>query len=231
MSAPLAAPAAQDRGCDPDWGKVAECSARLSDPADPLTWSGIKSEYGQYGVNGEKVREHRRGAPATRASRGRPPVLPPECEREIVKCIVASQRQGFSKTKEDVERELIIPMALTLPTYPFPITASGEHMGPGRKWWRHFRHRYRGHLYVTRGPPIIRARAAAATPRAFELFYACVRGRMDVPENLVMVDETDIPIDCGWERRILSEPTQALARIPASCILVRSTSALRIAGA
>lgn len=204
--------------------KLLECVSRLRDPRDGLTWSGIKKAYGRYGINARKVRASMRDSPKTGAIRGRPWALSPERERRIVDCIVTCQRMGFSKTRRDVERELIIPMASTLDKYPFKIAANGEPQGPTRKWWKGFLHRHRDRLHFIRACPLSRARAAAATPLAFESVYRLLRGRMDVPENLVFMDETELPVDSGWERRVLGESMQSPARVPAGIVDQRHMS-------
>ena len=218
MDPPSAIVPAHDRARELVREKLIECVARLRDPDDNLTWSGIKREYGRYGINVRMVCEHKRGAPRTRATRGRHQALSAERERVIVDCIVACQRMGFAKTREDVERELIIPMASSLPMYPFKTTASGERLGPSRTWWKLFLRRHRGRLRFIRACPLTRARAVAATPRAFESVYRRLRGLMDIPENVLKVDETSIPAECGWERHVLGESTQTPARIPAGTI-------------
>ena len=128
-------------------GRVRRSSERSARPSDVVPHQERVWPVRRQREEGARVSTR---SSAIRPARGRPPALPPAFEKAIVDCIVACKRQGFSKTREDVEQELVIPMARTLPKYPFQITAGGRCMGPGRTWCMSFRRRHRDRLYHQR---------------------------------------------------------------------------------
>lgn len=197
--------------------KLNECIERLKNPDDSLTWSHIKSDYAQYGISKRKVFEHMRGIHRN-SKRGRQFALPARVEKSIVDSIVICEQMGFSKTKRDVEKELIIPLASGQEKYPFKKSTKGEYLGPSGIWWDGFLQRQSNRLQLKTASPLNRVRAAAANPRAFESVYDTLRGRMEVPENIIMIDETAIPTKTGWEKHVLGERNRRPAHIPAGTV-------------
>ncbi len=197
--------------------KIQECLGRLKGPNANLTWSQINSEYGQYGITKKDVYKHMRGIQKGKP-RGRPPSLSVELEKSIVDCIITCEQRGYSKTKKDVENELIIPLASGSDKYPFKKTASGEYLGPSKIWWAGFLRRHNERMLFKTASPVVRVRAAAANPRAFISVNEMLRGRMDIPENIVMIDETSIPSKPGWEAKVLGERNKRPAHIPAGTV-------------
>jgi hypothetical protein len=102
--------------------------------------------------------------------------------------------------------------------YPFGTTATGEPKLPSDAWLRRFLRRHQDSLRFNRGSPLSYIRAMAATPRAFQSVYDTLRGRMNIPENVVMMDESAVPTKCGWERRVLGPPSSTPANIPGGSI-------------
>jgi hypothetical protein len=194
--------------------KIKECLSRLKGPKANLTWSQIKSEYGQYGITKKKVYEHIRGIQRG-SRRGRPPLLSAQLEKSIVDCIITCEQREYSKTMKDVEDDLLIPLASGNDKYPFKKSASGEYLGPSKIWWKGFLHRHNGRVSFKTASPVARVRAAAANPRAFMSVNDMLRGRMEIPQNIVMIDETSIPSKTGWEEHVLGERNQRPAHIPA----------------
>jgi hypothetical protein len=212
MEPPSAVVPAQDREQPPVRDKLDEYLARLKDPKENLSWSKIKKECG---VSTRKLHERMRGIQRHRVTLGRPTALSPEVEKAIADYIVRCRQLGFTKTRELVERDIIIPLASTQQEkYPFNIAANGQPLGPSRKWWRLFLQRHENELQVTRASPLACIHAAAANAQAFESVYASLRGRMDIPDNAVVLDETAIPDKCGWAPKVLSDRNRAPAYIP-----------------
>jgi hypothetical protein len=209
---------AADPSSDRENELLAECILRLKDPSDSLTWSQIKKEYGRHKISTRKVHERLRGIQKVHKRRGRPRALSERQENAIIACVETCQRMGFAKMQDQVEADLIIPMASLLDSYPFRTTPTGERKGPSKKWWRRFLRRHQDRLRLKRGSPLSYVRAMAATPRAFKSVSELLRGRMDIPENIVMMDESAVPSKCGWERRVLGTPGSSPASIPAGAI-------------
>lgn len=215
-----------DRSSDRESEKLSECIRRLRDPSDTLTWSQIKKEYGKFKISTRKVHERMRGIQKTPKRRGRPRALSEGQEKAIVECIQTCQRMGFARTQQQVEEDLIIPIASLQekPKFPFGTTPAGERKSPSKKWWRRFLLRHKDALNLKRGSPLSYMRAMAATPRAFQSVYDTLHGRMDIPENVVVMDESAVPSKCGWERRVLGTPGSSPANIPAGTIDQRHIS-------
>jgi hypothetical protein len=220
MATPEPMDVARNRDRDPDRvrAKLAECLARLKDPNDALTWSQIKKDYGRFGVSKRMVHEHMRGIEPARAPRGRPRALSARQEESVVDHLLLCEQRGFAMTQSQAGAELIGPMASLQATYPFKVSTSGERLGPSKLWWRRFHKRHRDRLRVNRAASLAYARAAAATPRAFTSVCDMLRGRMHVAENIVVMDETAVPAECGWERRVLGAPSSTPAHIPGGAI-------------
>jgi hypothetical protein len=146
---------------------------------------GIRAVWDQH-KDGARVQEWQMQDPNPR---GHPRALTPQQEERVVECIATSQRMGYAMTQEQIKADLVAPMASLHNVYPFGTTATGEPKLPSDAWLRRFLRRHQDSLRFNRGSLLSYIRAMAATPRAFQLVYDALRGRMDIPETVVMMDE------------------------------------------
>lgn len=201
--------------------KLAECLARLNAPSGGLSWSRINSEYGQYGITKQKVHKYKQGrAVGPTRRRGRPRALTERQEQLLKQYMVTCEQMGFAKSRQELAENVVKELVASQKTYPFKTSPTGELLSASRGWWDLFFKRNRDMLLKT-ASPLSRVRASACNPRAFMSVYDLLRGRMDVPQNIVMIDETSVPTEAKWAKRVVGARNGRPANVPAGSIDAR----------